>query len=142
MREIAIRFAYLRRVVLVEITRVLADHGLTPPAYHILFRLASEGGQLPQQELVLDAGLDAAGVSRLIARMADQKLLGTKVDPQDRRRRLVRIRAKGRRLQESLSPLVDDAVRGAVTGLTEEEEQQLLALLDKTVEATRALQRG
>lgn len=140
MREIAIRFAYLRRVVLAELTRVLADHDVTPPAYHILFRLASEAGQLPQQELVLDAGLDAAGVSRLIARMVEQKLLTTKVDPKDRRRRLVRITAKGRRLQESLSPVVDEAVRGVVTGLTEEEERQLLALLDKTVIATRELQ--
>lgn len=140
MREIAIRFAYLRRVVLAELTRVLAEHDVTPPAYHILFRLTAEGGQLPQQELVLDAGLDAAGVSRLIARMAEHKLLTTKVDPKDRRRRLVRITGKGRRLQESLAPIVDEAVRNVVTGLTEDEERQLLALLDKTVIATRALQ--
>lgn len=139
MREIAVRFAYLRRVVLAELTRTLAEHGITPPASQILFRLATESGQLPQQELVLDAGLDAAGVSRLIAKMAEQKLLTTKVDPKDRRRRLVRITAKGRRLHEFLTPIVDDAVRRVVVGLTPGEERQLLALLDKTVEATREL---
>jgi DNA-binding MarR family transcriptional regulator len=138
MREIAVRFGYLRRVVLSEITRQLAPLGVTPPMYHVLFRLAHEGEQ-PQQDLVLDSGLDAPGVSRLIAKMAAEKLVTTKVDPRDRRRRLVRVTAKGRRLEEALAPVVDGAVRNVVTGLTTEEEGQLLALLDKAVIATRDL---
>jgi len=139
MREAALRFGYLRRVVLVALSRVLAQHDMTPPGYHVLFRLATEGGELPQQEVVLDLDLDAAGVSRLLSRMVDQGLLTTKVDPEDRRRRIVQLTARGRRLQESLSPEVDAAARRVVTGLTPEEERQLLALLDKTVAATREL---
>lgn len=138
MREIAVRFAYLRRVVLAEITRQLTPLGVTPPMYHVLFRLAHDG-ELQQQDLVLDSGLDAAGVSRIIAKMIDQRLITAKVDPSDRRRRLVRITAKGRRLEESLAPVVDAAVRTVVTGLTHEEETLLLSLLDKAVVATRDL---
>jgi DNA-binding MarR family transcriptional regulator len=140
MREIALRFGYLRRVVLAELNRVLADHDMTPAGYHVLFRLATEGGELPQQELVLDVELDAAGVSRLLSRLVDQGLLTTAVDPEDRRRRIVRLTADGRRLQETLSPEVDAAARRVVVGLDDAEERQLLALLDKAVTATRELQ--
>src|SRR5688500_18044484 len=116
MREIGIRFAYLRRVVLAEMARQLTPLAVTPPMYHLLFRLAHDG-ELPQQDLTVDSGLDAAGVSRLIARMVDDGLLVAKVDPRDRRRRRVRITAKGRRLEASLAPVVEAAVRAVVTGL-------------------------
>lgn len=138
-KEIAKRFAYLRRLVILEMGRVLAPVGATVPLYHILFRLATAEGPLSQQELALDAGLDAAGVSRLVARMQQKKLVTIKVDARDRRRRLVRLTAKGRALEESLSPLVDAAVRNTVTGLNEDEERMLLALLDRAVAATMRL---
>lgn len=141
--EIAKRFAYLRRIVISEMGRVLAPLGATVPLYHVLFRLRTAElageGPLSQQELTLDAGLDAAGVSRLVARMATDKLVSIKVDAGDRRRRLVRLTAKGRALEESLSPLVDAAVRNVVTGLNEDEERLLLALLDRAVTATMRL---
>src|SRR5262245_52826733 len=139
-KEIAKRFAYLRRIVIVEMGRVLTPVGATVPLYHVLFRLASAEGPLSQQELTLDAGLDAAGVSRLVARMAGEKLVTIKVDARDRRRRLVRLTAKGRALEESLSPLVDAAVRNMVPGLGEDEERLLLAMLDRAVAASMRLQ--
>ncbi len=142
--EIAKRFAFLRRIVISEMGRVLTPVGATVPLYHVLFRLHSGEvlgeGPLSQQELTLDAGLDAAGVSRLVARMAREKLVTIKVDARDRRRRLVRLTPKGRALQESLWPLVDAAVRNMVTGLSEDEERALLALLDRAVTATMRLQ--
>ena len=136
LREIAVRFGYLRRAVLLELSRRLAPLDTTPPMYHLLFRLANDG-ELPQQDLGLDAGLDAAGVSRLITKMTKEGLLTTKVDPGDRRRRLVKITAKGRRRETALAPVVDEAVRAAVgAGLTEPEERQLLELLDKAVRSS------
>lgn len=136
IREIAWRFAYLRRVVINEMSRVLTPLGATVPQYHVLFRLATAEGPLSQQELTLDAGLDAAGVSRLVARMAKDKQVTIKVDARDRRRRLVRLTAKGRALEESLSPLVDAAVRNMVTGFSDEEAMFLVQLLDKAVRST------
>jgi DNA-binding MarR family transcriptional regulator len=137
-REIAKRFDYLRRVTVGEMNRALAPLGVPVPMYNVLIRLAY-GGPLSQQELTLDAGLDAAGVSRLVARMAKEKLVTIKVDARDRRRRLVRLTPKGRALEEALSPVVDAAARQVVTGLTEKDEQALLALLDKAVTATAAM---
>jgi MarR family transcriptional regulator, organic hydroperoxide resistance regulator len=138
--EVAKRFAYLRRVVILEMGRILAPLGATVPLYHVLFRLrtAEDGNEPPlsQLELSLDAGLDAAGVSRLAAKMSAQKLVTVKVDAADRRRRLVRLTAKGRALEESLSPLVERAVRNMTTGLTEDEERLFLSLLDRVVLGT------
>ncbi len=129
--EIAKRFTFLRRVTVGELNRCLAPLGATVPQYQVLIRLAMEGA-VSQQELTLDAGLDAAGVSRLVARMAEDKLVSIKVDARDRRRRLVRLTAKGKALTEALAPVVDAAARNMIVGLSEQEEQKLLHLLDRT----------
>ncbi|HJL15198.1 MAG TPA: MarR family transcriptional regulator [Sandaracinaceae bacterium LLY-WYZ-13_1] len=137
LREITLRFGYLRRVALVALNPVLAAHDLTPPGFHVLFRLATEGGELPQQELALDVELDPAGVSRLLSRMIDRGLLTAARDPSDRRRRIVQLTDAGRGLYERLDPEVDAAIRDVVVGLTPEEERTLLRLLDKAASATR-----
>ncbi|GAB4197069.1 MAG: hypothetical protein OHK0013_04840 [Sandaracinaceae bacterium] len=131
-REIAKRFTFLRRLATVELNRILAPLGATAPMYNVLLRLSTEG-QLSQQELALDAGLDAAGVSRLVARMSEMKLVTVKVDAKDRRRRLVRLTPKGIAFEQALEPVVDAAMRHAVIGLEEHEEYELLRILDKTV---------
>lgn len=128
--EIAKRFTFLRRVTVGELNRCLAPLGATVPQYQVLIRLAMEGA-VSQQELTTDAGLDAAGVSRLVARMAEEKLVSIKVDARDRRRRLVRLTNKGKALIEALAPVVDAAARNMIVGLTEQEEQKLLHLLDR-----------
>jgi DNA-binding MarR family transcriptional regulator len=128
--EIAKRFTFLRRVTVGELNRCLAPLGASVPQYQVLIRLAMEGA-VSQQELTLDAGLDAAGVSRLVARMAEEKLVSIKVDARDRRRRLVRLTAKGKAMAEALAPVVDSMARNVFQGLTEADEQRLLALLDK-----------
>ena len=128
--EIAKRFTFLRRVTFAELNRSLQPLGASVPQYQVLIRLAIEGA-VSQQELTLDAGLDAAGVSRLVARMAEEKLVNIKVDARDRRRRLVRLTTKGKALAEALAPVVDGAARNVFSGLSEAEEQRLLSLLDK-----------
>lgn len=128
--EIAKRFTFLRRVTFGELNRCLAPLGASVPQYQVLIRLAIEGA-VSQQELTLDAGLDAAGVSRLVARMAEDKLVSIKVDARDRRRRLVRLTAKGKAMAEALAPVVDAGARNVFSGLSEAEEQRLLGLLDK-----------
>jgi DNA-binding MarR family transcriptional regulator len=128
--EIAKRFAFLRRVTIGELNRCLAPLGATVPQYQVLIRLSMEGA-VSQQELTLDAGLDAAGVSRLVARMAEEKLVSIKVDARDRRRRLVRLTTKGKALTEALAPVVDAAARNMIVGLSEQDEQKLLQLLDR-----------
>jgi DNA-binding MarR family transcriptional regulator len=142
IREITWRFAYLRRVVLGEMSRVLGPLNATVPLYNVLFRLALTTEPLSQQELTLDAGLDAAGVSRLVARMQKEKLVTVKVDARDRRRRLVKLTPKGRALEESLSPLVENAVRNIVTELPETDVSFMFGLLDQAVQQAQKLEQA
>lgn len=134
-QEIAKRFSFLLRVVIASINRALTPLGATAGQYRVMLRLALDGS-VSQQELTIDAGLDAAGVSRLVAKMAQNKLVSIRVDVKDRRRRLVRLTPKGYAMVESLSPVVDQASRKVVVGLSEAEEVRLLQLLDKAVTST------
>lgn len=129
-REVAKRFTYLRRLAAVELNRILAPLGATAPMYNVLLRLSTEG-ELSQHELALDAGLDAAGVSRMVAKLTEMKLVTVKVDMGDRRRRLVRLTQKGFDYEQALEPVVDRAIRHIVLGLDEREEYELLRILDK-----------
>lgn len=137
-REIAKHFSFLRRLATVELNRVLAPLGANVAMYNVLLRLSTEG-QLSQQELTVDAGLDAAGVSRLVAKMGEMKLISIKVDQTDRRRRLVRLTPKGVSFEQALEPVVDAAMRHAVMGLEEHEEYELLRILDKMVQSMMAV---
>ena len=137
-REIAKHFSFLRRLATVELNRVLAPLGANVAMYNVLLRLSTEG-QLSQQELTVDAGLDAAGVSRLVAKMGEMKLISIKIDQTDRRRRLVRLTPKGQAFEQALEPVVDAAMRHAVMGLEEHEEYELLRILDKMVQSMMAV---
>lgn len=137
-REIAKHFSFLRRLATVELNRVLAPLGANVAMYNVLLRLSTEG-QLSQQELTVDAGLDAAGVSRLVAKMGEMKLASIKIDAADRRRRLVRLTPKGLAFEQALEPVVDAAMRHAVMGLEEHEEYELLRILDKMVQSMMAV---
>lgn len=142
IREITWRFAYLRRVVMGEMSRALSPLNATVPLYNVLFRLALTTEALSQQELTLDAGLDAAGVSRLVARMQKEKLVTIKVDARDRRRRLVKITPKGRALEESLSPLVENAVRNVVIDFPEQDVAYVFGLLDRATQQAQRLEQS
>lgn len=134
--EIAQRFGVLRRIAIHELNRRLEPFDASVPLYNVLFRLATEG-PLAQQELTLDAGLDAAGVSRLVQRMGARALVTVRVDTEDRRRRIVSLTASGRDLEQQLTPIVAETMRGTIIGLDSREEQVLLDLLDRTVAATQ-----
>jgi DNA-binding MarR family transcriptional regulator len=137
IRDVALRFGYLERRGQRAVAEVLAAHGLSLAMYHVLFRLSWEG-TTPQSDLALDAGLDAAGVSRLLTRLSKRGLIVTHIDPDDRRRRLVEVTPAGRALEQTLAPAVYATMREVVTGLSEAEEVELLRLLDKAARATAA----
>ena len=133
-REIGLQIMYLRRIAQVEINKRLAPLDASAPYYFMLFRLANDD-DVPQAELASDANLDPAGVSRLLGRMADEGLVETYPDPDDRRQRRVRITKDGRELERSLAPVVDAVVEEVGGGLTEQEQRSLLRLLRKAADA-------
>lgn len=131
--EVAKRFAALRRLATIELNRALAPLGASAAMYNILLRLSMER-EVAQQDLVFDAGLDAAGVSRLITRLAERKLVSVRVDASDRRKKVIALTSEGESFARTLEPVVDAAMRRLVGGLDEGEERELLRILDKALQ--------
>lgn len=129
-RQIAARFMYLRRKAMTAIGEQLSPMGIGVAEYLVLFRLTQEE-EIQQQDLEHDSGLGASGVSRMVARLVDEGWVSISIDPTDRRRRRLAITDAGRAREIELAPLVDEAARCVIDGLTETEERQLLELLNK-----------
>jgi MarR family transcriptional regulator, organic hydroperoxide resistance regulator len=129
-RQIARLIAHTRRFCSMAVNKRLALLGSSLHEYSVLFRLA-EDDEAPQHELAFDAGIDPAALSRLVRDMSASGLVTTRVDPADKRQRFVRITAKGRALEQTLTPVVDTAIEPYMVGLSSAEEQQLRDLLQK-----------
>jgi DNA-binding MarR family transcriptional regulator len=139
-REITRLVSQMRRLCSLTVNKRLSVVGCTLPEYVVLFRLVHDG-EVTQHELAFDAALDPAAVSRLVRSMTEAGLVTTRVSPQDKRQRYVKLTNKGRALERTLSPVVDDALKPLLSGLNLTEERQFLDLLrrahDHAVKVTR-----
>jgi DNA-binding MarR family transcriptional regulator len=129
-REIAMLMTHMRRLTSVSVNKRLSAVGMSLAAYKVLFRLVHDREVL-QHELAWDAAMDPAAVSRLIRGMLDDGIVETRVDPADKRQRFVRLTAKGRELERSLSPIVDAAFAPFSRVLTSAEQNALVTILRK-----------
>ncbi len=112
--------------------RMLAERGLTPHHYGMLMAL-HEKGPLGQQRLSALIGIDARNAVPVVDGLVERGLLSREVDPDDRRRRVLALTARGR---AAVGDLVDTGAEieerflGALTGTQRRElRRMLLALL-------------
>jgi DNA-binding MarR family transcriptional regulator len=132
-REITRLMTQMRRLCSLTINKRLAAVGCTLHEYAVLFRLVHDA-EVPQYELAYDAAIDPAAASRLVRTMVRAGLVTTHVAPADKRQRFVKVTAKGRALERTLSPVVDAALDPLLAGLTTAEHAQFLSLLRKAYE--------
>ncbi len=133
-RQIQLLMTKIRRYCALAINKRLGLVGSSLPVYLVLFRLVHDE-EVPQAELAIDAAIDPAAASRLIREMSGDGLVTTRVDPNDRRQRFVRVTAKGRALEQTLCQIVDAALEPYMGGLTEDEEAEFIRLLTKAHDA-------
>lgn len=124
----------MRRLCSLTVNKRLNVVGCNLHEYAVLFRLVHDA-EVPQHELAYDAAIDPAAVSRLVREMAANGLVTTRVDPKDKRQRHVKLTSKGRALERTLSPVVDDALKPLLSGLSAAEERQFLDLLKRAYES-------
>ncbi len=132
-REITRLVTQMRRLCSLSVNKRLNVVGCSLQEYVVLFRLAHEA-EVTQHELALDAALDPAAVSRLVRDMTESGLVTTRVSPRDKRQRYVKLTSKGRALERTLSPVVDDALEPLLSGLSLAESRQFLDLLRRAHE--------
>ncbi len=133
-REITLLMTKIRRLASTAVNKRLSLVGTSMHEYRVLFRLAHDE-RVPQHELAFDAAMDRAAASRLLRDMTQAGLVTVEVDSADKRQRMVRLTPKGRTMERTLSPIVDEALSPYMAGLTPAEDRQFLALLRKACDA-------
>nr|WP_315397064.1 MarR family transcriptional regulator [uncultured Duganella sp.] len=105
-------------------------HELTHMEYKVLGFFAKHPGA-SQSELVAHSGRDKAQLARLMRGLRDKGLLDAEVDESDRRSARLRLTEQGIKVIEGLQALGAEVSGLAVSGMSEPECAQLLALLQR-----------
>lgn len=77
------------------IDRALAEAGLTDATWTPLIHLSQSGGGISQTELAMRVGLDASSLVRLLDLLSGRGLVERRIDPRDRRARLLHLTPEG-----------------------------------------------
>lgn len=110
-----------------------ADQGVTTTQYGVLVILRAFEG-LDQIGLSKKVGLDRSTTGLVIKKLEQDGLVVRIEDPEDRRRKIIVLTAKGERKLEALRPAAAEAQKIALSAFTEEETEQFLYLLSKFVD--------
>lgn len=109
-----------------------ADQGVTTTQYGVLVILRAFEG-LDQIGLSKKVGLDRSTTGLVIKKLEQDGLVVRIEDPEDRRRKIIVLTAKGERKLESLSQAAAQAQQQALSAFSDEEAKHFVDLLEKFV---------
>lgn len=117
----------------------LAELGITPNQFTLLRWLEEdvEGG-VRQSEIVTRMASDPNTIAALVERMQADGLVKRKVDPADRRARLITPTAKGRRAYAKARPIAVDLQAEVLRAIPEHERERLLEQIEVLADACQA----
>ena len=123
----------------VQVCRGLLTEALLPGdastiEYSIL-RTLEELPNIDQSDLGRVLGIDAVTICQLVDRLEQHKMLTRRVDPKDRRARLLRLTPLGAKRRLDQFPRLHAATRRVLSPLSTSEANTLLELLSRIVEA-------
>lgn len=116
----------------------LAEIGLTPNQFTLLRWLEEEQGGVRQATICSRMASDPNTIAALVERMRADGLIKRKVDPADRRARLITATPKGRRLYTKARPIAIDLQAEVLTAIPEEDREKLLAQIEVLADACQA----
>lgn len=108
--------------------------GISQIELKVMMALAGEG-DLAGHDLVEIMGLPAMNVSRAIAALRERGWIEDAVDPENRRRRPVRLTAAGRAEYDRLHPAVEAVAQALLGSLSAAQLRQFGAISDKIIAA-------
>ena len=129
--------SYLRSNLVTHLDNALADKELTSAQYIVVVLLA-RGKVNTLAELCEHMVYDRGAMSRLLSRLEDKGLVAKKQSVEDRRSTLLCLTEKGQQLYPEILPTVNDIYRKALTGFSDDEQNQLASLLFKAIHNLKA----
>ncbi|HKI86461.1 MAG TPA: MarR family transcriptional regulator [Thermoanaerobaculia bacterium] len=114
-----------------KMAEALEPAGVTPQQYNVL-RILRGAGEEPLPTLEIGSRMieQAPGITRLLDRLEAKGLVERERCLEDRRRVLCRISKTGRELLASLDQRIAATEDATLAGLSEEQQQRLVELLD------------
>ena len=112
---------------------LVQSHGLTGPQSLVLRATIAAGGLTPG-ELARQVSLSQATVTDIVKRLEARELLRRTRDTSDRRRVIITGTAKGKRLQASAPPLLQETFVRRFESLRDWEQTQLLSSVQRIAE--------
>lgn len=109
---------------------------LTPPQFAVLFSLAKHG-ELSQSELGARTSLDSSTLTPLLDRLEGRGLISKRIDPANRRRRLISITTVGQQQLHQAYAGVTQTEEWIVEMLGKAKAGQLLDMLRTLGDASR-----
>lgn len=110
----------------------LAEHGITPPQWCVLASLWEQDG-LSLSALAQQTAFDGPTMTGIIDRLESAGYVQRQRDTQDRRVITVSLREDGLALQQVLPPLIAQAERETLAGLTENQIRDLFTTLREVI---------
>lgn len=113
---------------------ILAELELTDALADALWQLDPAGPPPSMRQLAAGLRCDPSTVTFLADRLMERGLIDVRVDPADRRRKMVTLTPKGADIRQRLLATLTN--RTSMTRLSPEEQRQLYNLLSRAVTAT------
>jgi MarR family transcriptional regulator, temperature-dependent positive regulator of motility len=116
---------------------MLARFNVTPSQFKVIMSLA-EVDSIGQRELAELVGIDPRNCVPIVDSLAESDLLSREMDSKDRRRRVLRLTAEGRRLANELESVNAELEADLLSSLSPAEKAELGRMLATIMGATEA----
>ena len=112
-------------------TRLHADFGVTLPRFDVMAALYDSPEGLSMGGVSRRLMVSNGNVTGIVERLEREELVRRRANPDDRRSQLVRLTASGRTAFEEIAEVHEGWIASMLSGLSEEEVEQLKYLLGK-----------
>jgi MarR family transcriptional regulator, temperature-dependent positive regulator of motility len=129
--HLARRFNQICLGMLSEVTEV---EDLSPVEYAIVASLDDRPG-IDQHTLALRIGIDTVSAHHLVGALEARGLIDRRLDPGDRRARILALTARGSKLRRKLRQPIAQAHDRIMSALSDAERQMLVDMLARVIEA-------
>lgn len=117
-----------QRAIARDFEKRITAHRVSRSTFWILRILWDEDGKT-QAELAERCGMKGPTIVGIVAQLEREKLVTRAVDPNDSRKKIISLTAKGRQLRGTIVPIVEDVNRRATKGFSAAERIQLKRML-------------